>query len=97
LKRIPVALVFLLLSAVISLGLRPRVLRKFVMCHLLPSLVSVIAFTASVPKFCLLSVFKILSRPRVGMWVREWACDGPDEANAKYRGAYLEELGRGYP
>jgi hypothetical protein len=73
LKRLPVPLVIFLLSLVIHLGLRPRWLLKFVMCHLLPSLVSIIAFIASVPKFFLLSVFKILPRPQVGSWVSEWA------------------------
>jgi len=43
------------------------------MCQFLPSLVSIIAFIASVPKFCLLSVFKVLARPQVGSWVSEWA------------------------
>jgi hypothetical protein len=57
----------------LHLSLRPRRLLKLVMCRLLPSLVSIIASIASVPKFCLLSVFKILPRLRVGMWVSEWA------------------------
>jgi hypothetical protein len=53
LKRLPVIFVIFLLSVVMNLGIRPRLLLKFVMCRLLPSLVSVIATTASVPKFCL--------------------------------------------
>ena len=73
LKRLPVPLVIFLLSLVIHLSLRPRWLLKFAMYRLLPSLVSIIAFIASVPKFCLLSVFKILPRLRVGLWVSEWA------------------------
>ena len=73
LKRLPVPLVIFLLSLVIHLSLRPRWLLKFVMCQFLPSLVSIIAFIASVPKFCLLSVFKVLARPQVGSWVSEWA------------------------
>jgi hypothetical protein len=64
LKRPPVLLVIFLLSLEIHLSLRPRWLLKLVMCRLLPSLESIIAFIASVPKFCLLSVFKILPRLR---------------------------------